>query len=344
MDSIDNMKIRIINLLWLILPLLLTGCPKSLMVKESGESVSCIQAYQADADHFVAIASGANLEMAKTNARRDIAQQISSTISSRMDRKRKLQGEKFSETTEEHVRSETNAIPIDQHQIDDVCQSGKTYYARASLSKQALISSTKTRLSFHKSEVQRKLKKASGAGLYGRYQIKSSLSENIKHLRTLVVLLEQYAPNENLKPFNSSLQKAERFVADNQEIRIAVGSSEVTDSLLPIIERALSKAQLKYTRNNKNAAALVLLDAKLSKKKLKDHYVAQIKADLFVRSNDDNELLSRVALKEQTSLSTVGYHIATKDALRKLHIHLTQRLSGSREYLLKTLGFDDNAK
>lgn len=86
-------------------------------------------------------------------------------------------------------------------------------------------------------------------------------------------------------------------------------------------------------------AALVSLNAQLTKKKLKNYYVVQIKASLAVRRADDNELLSVLSFKEQTSLSTASYSMAKKDALRKLSLNLKQRLAGPKSTVLKTLGF-----
>lgn len=318
---------------------LVTGC-KSMPVLDQLQGKDCPAEYKAKPGYFYAIGSAANLEQAKLNARKDLASQISSDITSRMERQVQDRNGRIQRSASDYVKSESSAIPMDQHAIEAVCETGGQFYARASLSHTALIQSTGQRLDANLKIIRQQLKRGSHASLYEKYQARNALENKLAQSRAYQAILQQYAGKPPSDSQQTLLTQAERFMEANRRLHLGVTADDSLNPLLPLLEEALSKAQLPYHKGSRKAAAVVSIQGDLHRQTSHGRYVVQLQARLRVKRGDTGALLSEKDLGQVTTVSTAGYETAMRNAQRQMQLRLKQYLAGTPQQIKQRLGLD----
>ncbi len=318
---------------------LLAGCqslPKSISAITGGGS--CLTHVDATNGVFTAYASGPTLEKAKINARSDLAQQISSNISSVSENSTALTNGRVNEHSVSSIRSESKYIPIDGHRIDQTCKSGSTHYVRASLSQKTLVSSSQSRLKQQISQAQRTLKQARRASSYERYLSRGELKLQLDKLLVLNQLLQQYDDQYQPKRMKKTLDSAQKFIDKNKNLRINIKAYRTIEPLLPTLEGALRKAELDYGRRHKNSAIDIELKVTPNYKKGNGRHITNLSATLFVRRVDTGELLSKISLGEKTGTSSIDQKTSLKIALKAMNQQLRRQLQGDKTRIRQKLG------
>jgi len=318
---------------------LISGCqtlPKS--ISAIAGSSTCLSHIETTNETFTAYASGSSLEQAKTNARADLAQQVSSNITSISANKTELNNGRLSEHNASTIHSESKHIPIDQHRIDQTCKSGHSHYVRASLSKAALIASSRSRLQQQIDQTQRNVEKARNASSYERYLSRDKLKRQLDKLIVLDQLLQQYDETYQPNRINKIVDKAQLFIDKNQHLRINITASSTVAPLVPALENALRKAELNYGRHQKNAAIDILLKATPDYKKGNGRHITHLRASLMIRRVDTGELLARISLGEKTGTSTINQSTSMDIALKAMNQNLKRQLQGDKTQLRNKLG------
>ncbi len=327
----------------LLLTLFLIGGCQQLPIKLASKQEGCLNQFSStpsrNANIFHADASGQTLNEATTNARASLAQMISSTISAETTQ---IVAEHNGKTTEKNrtaVVVVSKNIPINQHRIDETCKSENLYYARASLTKKALITSATAQSKEVEERIRRTLHQANKASPYARYLAKSSLQPDITEIRSLSMLLKQYAPTTPNSTAKSWTTEAERFVAANHNLHIYLSASQLLSPLLPILETTLAEAELDYSkRESKNAAIGISLVETHTKSRAGRRYITNLDSKVLVRRLDTGELLATIALGKQTGTSSLSYQSALNSALKNISQPLKRQLLGDKEAIRKKFG------
>ncbi len=324
----------------LLVSVLLCGCqalPKSLGAFGSNQ---CLQQTDepSSSQYIIAYGSADNMEQAKDLARMDLVQQISSTVNATSERHTQVNNRRVDEFSAISMSSESKHIPIDQHQIEQICQSSGTYYVQVSLSKEALLHTSKARLQQHLKAIQKVVNHGKQASRYERYLMRDQLITLREKVIVLKNLLAQYSPNHSVG-FSQSVEKsAERFIDTNSQLNIYIKTAKSMELLLQPLEHALQKADLKYARFKRDAAINIHIIAPPRYAQDGRRHITNLTAILEVRRADTNELLATIDLGKQNGVSTANKQKSLNAALKRHRLTLKRRLQGDKVTIRKTLG------
>ena len=161
-----NNKRAVLSIIFISL-LSLSACKQLTQLTHSrAEETICLKKHAVNEQTFYASGSAASLEQAKLNARQDLVQQISSSVSSNIESIKTDNAGNVQHSASSQAKSVTTLIPIDKHKVIDSCKSGNTYFSAITLSKNELLKTVLFRLTNQAKDTNELLSRISNSSQY----------------------------------------------------------------------------------------------------------------------------------------------------------------------------------
>ena len=320
----------------------LTACKQLKQFSGKAEkSVICLKSQVEDNERFYATGSAPTLEQAKLNARQDLVQQISSNLSSTIEQKKTLDKNSVDQQSSSWAKSESENIPLDQHQVLQSCKSGNTFFAAVALNKQALLKSVQLRLQQLHEQFHPELSALKNRSRYQQYIKKQQLSTAHRQLQTYIKLLTIYQPDLLRLQHKQFAKQLNQFINKTGTLLIGIPENNRDLPTTTIIEQALNKAQLNYKHGTQNTVAIISVNANNRNQRIGNRHIIKLQASLDVSRADTGKLLKRHQLGKIVTTSTVSDQLALDNAYQKLSSRLYQHLNVSPASIRKLLGFEE---
>lgn len=292
-------------------------------------------------DHtFYASGSASSLEQAKLNARQDLVQQISSSVSSNIESIKTDNTGNIKHSASSHAKSVTALIPIDKHKIIDSCKSGNTYFSAITLSKDDLLKTTSLRLKNQADDTSKLLSRISNSSQYQQYSNRKQLEKNLTFITTYINILNQYGQQPvdgNISLLATRLKNA---ISTYGKLVIGIYADSDLHSVKDTLEQALNKANLDYKQGTKNTVAIISLKSRKTNQRLGNRNIVKLTGSLDITRSDTGKLIKRHELGQVVTTSTVSPKLALQNAELKLANRLKQHLNVSSKKIRKILGFE----
>ncbi|MDH5392917.1 MAG: LPP20 family lipoprotein [Gammaproteobacteria bacterium] len=321
----------------------LSGCQSpGFFNKPQSHEIICLNTPALRHNVFYASGSAATLEQAKLNARQDLVQQISSNVSSTIENTKTDHDGKLSQLSLNRAKSESTAIPVDQHKLVDSCKSASTYYVAISLNHAALVKSTKLRLEKEIRQAKSSLGLVKDASLYQQYIQHQQLSRQHKSINAFKDILLQYDKKPLSREITAFISTLETFLLSSGNLTVSIRTGPHLGALRGTLEQALNSAKLAYKTDSNDTVASISLRAKQNHYFKNNRHFVRLRAVLEVFRNDTQQLLSRHDLKFVVHSSSVSSELALENAQQALSLKLNKLLSSEPEKLRKILGLEKN--
>lgn len=310
------------------------------LTHSSAKETICLKNHALSEQTFYASGSASSLEQAKLNARQDLVQQISSSVSSHIESIKTDNAGTVKLSASSQAKSVTALIPIDKHKVIDNCKSGNTYFSAITLNKDDLIETTSFRLKDQAEKASKLLSQISNSSPYQQYSKRKELENNLTHISTYINILNQYGQQPVDKTISDLADRLKNAVSTYGKLIIGLNADSHLSSVKDTLEQALNKARLDYRQGTKNTVAIISLKSRKTNQHLGNRHIVKLSGSLDITRSDTGKLIKRHDLGQVVTTSTVSPSLALQNAQLQLANRLKQHLNVSSKKIRTILGFE----
>jgi len=319
----------------------LTACKQLNQLTHSrADETICLKKHALSGQDFYASGSASSLEQAKLNARQDLVQQISSSVSSNIESLKTDNAGTIKHSASSQAKSVTALIPIDKHKVIDSCKSGNTYFSAITLSKANLVDTTSLRLKSQADDTSKVLSLIGKASQYQQYSKRKELENNLTFITTYINILNQYGQQPVDSHISQLASRLKSSISRYGKLIIGLYADSHLDSVKDTLEQALNKAKLDYKQGTKNTVAIISLKSRKTNQRVGNRHIVKLAGSLDITRSDTGKLIKRHELGQVVTTSTVSSTLALQNAELQLANRLRQHLNVSSKKIRKILGFE----